>query len=115
MMLTNKIAVVTGNPYGIGRVTAELFMREGARVVCLDDSRTGWSGGAGEIELPHFVVDVSDAKAVAAVVAQCEQTLGHIDILFNLAGRATKQSFEATTDETWNRMLARNLSAAFVC
>ncbi len=41
MLLENKIVVVTGNPYGIGRVSAELLSREGARVVCIDDSKTG--------------------------------------------------------------------------
>lgn len=117
MMLENRIAVITGNPYGIGRVSAELFTREGASVFSLDDSRTGWSADevqAGEPH-PHFLVDVADAKAVASVVAECERRLGRVDILFNLAGRTVKQTFEATTEETWNRMIERNLSAAFIC
>ena len=115
MLLENRIAVITGNPYGIGRVSAALFEREGARIITIDDSKDGWTSGSSTGDAPHFLADVSDPNAVAAVVAQCEKTLGRIDILFNLAGRATKQSFEKTTPETWDRMIARNLSAAFVC
>jgi NAD(P)-dependent dehydrogenase (short-subunit alcohol dehydrogenase family) len=109
LLLENKIAVITGNPYGIGRVTAALFTNEGAQVICIDDSRVGWS------EPPQFIADVSDAKALAAVVSQCEKTLERVDVLFNLAGRAVKQSFQETTEATWNEMIARNLSATFIC
>jgi NAD(P)-dependent dehydrogenase (short-subunit alcohol dehydrogenase family) len=109
LLLENKIVVITGNPYGIGRVSAAFFTKDGAQVICIDDSRTGWG------EPPQFFADVSDAKAVAAVVSQCEKTLERVDVLFNLAGRAVKQSFEETTEATWNQMIARNLSATFIC
>lgn len=113
MLLANKIAVITGNPYGIGRESAELFVREGAHVICVDDTNEGWAA-AGITRQPDFVADVTSAEAVAAVVAQCGAT-GCVDILFNLAGRATKQRFETTTEETWKQMLDRNLTAAFIC
>src|SRR5262245_23121035 len=111
MLLANRIAVITGNPYGIGRESAALFAREGAKVICIDDRKDGWTTGAP----PHFLADVSDAKALAPVVAECEKTLDRVDILFNLGGRTVKQRFEETTEDTWNRMIARNLTAAFVC
>jgi NAD(P)-dependent dehydrogenase (short-subunit alcohol dehydrogenase family) len=41
--------------------------------------------------------------------------LDRVDILFNLAGRAVKQRFEATTEDTWKQMIGRNLTAAFIC
>jgi len=116
LLLENKIVVITGNPYGIGRVSAALFAAEGAQVVCIDDSRAGWAPtGASASALPQFIADVSDRQAVAAVVSACERTLERVDVLFNLAGRAVKQSFENTTEATWNEMIGRNLSAAFVC
>ena len=116
MLLQNKIAVITGNPYGIGRVSAALFAREGAKVVCIDDRTDGWGSGDAATEgAPHFMADVSDTKAVGRVVAECKRTLERVDILFNLAGRAVKQRFETTTEETWQQMIARNLTAAFVC
>ena len=116
LLLEGKIVVITGNPYGIGRASAALFAAAGAQVVCIDDSRHGWaSPEARNGELPQFMADVSDAHAVASVVAACERTLERVDVLFNLAGRAVKQSFENTSEATWNDMIARNLSAAFIC
>ncbi len=115
MLLRNKIAVITGNPYGIGREAAALFASEGAHVICVDDTDKGWASSDNvKNGRPDFVADVTNAKAVAAVVAQCE-AMGCVDILFNLAGRATKQRFETTTEGTWHEMLARNLTAAFNC
>ena len=116
MLLENKIAVITGNPYGIGRVSAELLAREGACVVCIDDSKTGWQldnnphGGH-----PQFLADVSDRNAISVVVAECEKSLARVDILVNLAGQASRQHFEETTEATWNQMIARNLTATFLC
>jgi len=116
MLLQGKTAVLTGNPYGIGRATANLFTLEGAKVVCIDDSGDGWgSAGGSHGEAPHFLADVSNAVEVAAIVPKCEQILGHVDVLFNLAGRAIRQDFESTTFETWDQMIARNLTAAFLC
>jgi len=116
MLLTNKIAVITGNPYGIGRESATLFAREGARVICVDDTDKRWASDSDvKTGRPDFLADVTNADAVAAVVAQCEAAVGRVDILFNLAGRATKQRFETTTEETWKQMIARNLTAAFIC
>jgi NAD(P)-dependent dehydrogenase (short-subunit alcohol dehydrogenase family) len=115
MLLADKIAVLTGNPYGIGRETAALFAREGARVICIDDGHEGWtSDGTVAHGRPDFISDVTDAAALAAVIAQC-RNVSRVDILFNLAGRALKQRFETTTEETWREMLARNLTAAFIC
>jgi NAD(P)-dependent dehydrogenase (short-subunit alcohol dehydrogenase family) len=110
MTLQGRTVVITGNPYGIGRVAAQLFTSEGATVVCMDDSRDHWDSNA-----PDFLLDVADPAQVEAVVPQCAQRLGKVDILFNLAGRVLAQRFEDTTVETWNTMIARNLSAAFVC
>jgi NAD(P)-dependent dehydrogenase (short-subunit alcohol dehydrogenase family) len=115
MLLENKIAVITGNSFGIGRESAALFAREGAKVVCIDDRNDGWVSDASTPGAPHFRADVSDTKAVAAIVAYCERTLDRVDILFNLAGRTVKQRFETTTEETWKQMIGRNLTAAFIC
>jgi NAD(P)-dependent dehydrogenase (short-subunit alcohol dehydrogenase family) len=109
MLLKDKIAVITGNPYGVGRESAALFAREGARVICVDDSTRGWPS------TPDFLADVTDTNAVADVVARCEATLPRVDVLFNIAGRALKQRFEETTEDTWNQMIARNLTATFLC
>ena len=116
MDLLGKTAVITGNPYGIGRVAARMFAAAGARVICLDDSADGWNppGGSGTGG-PDFLVDVTDEDDVRRVAQACARTGEGIDILLNLAGRVVEQCFEATTSQTWATMIGRNLTAAFVC
>jgi len=116
MLLKGRTAVVTGNPYGIGRATADLFTREGARVFCIDDGRDGWDEGQGpDGTRPDLVADVADVAAIDSAARQVERELGQVDILFNLAGRAARHTFETTTPEVWHEMVSRNLTAAFLC
>lgn len=116
MDLHGKTAVITGNPYGIGRASADLFTTAGARVICLDDSSDGWNPcGADGPTPPDFLVDVTNEDDVRRVAGECARTVEGVDILFNLAGRVVEQSFEATTGQTWATMIGRNLTAAFVC
>ena len=91
MRLHNKTALITGGSNGIGRETALLFAREGARVVVVDIN-----DAAGEetvaliraegLEAAYFHADVSKAADCAAMVAFAEQQYGHLHILFNNAG-----------------------------
>ena len=116
MLLENRVAVITGNPYGIGRVSAALFAKEGARIVCIDDTENDWaSSDSTTTDALHILADVSDRRSIAAAVAQCEKAFDRVDILFNLTGRTIKQTFEETTEEAWNDMIARNLTATFLC
>jgi len=119
MLLKNKIAVIAGDAYGIGHATAVLFLSEGARVVCVDDKvghEQAHTIRLGELEVPYYHADVSDAAQVQAAVRACEKMLAKVDILFNVAGRdAIKQSFENTTDDTWTSMIGRNLTSGFLC
>ena len=118
MILQGKIAVIAGDSYGIGQATAALFVEQGARVVVVDD-KAGFeavrSMRVGAHNVAYFHVDVSDSHQVQAVVRACEQALDRVDILFNVAGRAIKQSFEETGEDTWSAMLGRNLSSCFLC
>jgi NAD(P)-dependent dehydrogenase (short-subunit alcohol dehydrogenase family) len=119
MLLKDKIAVIAGDAWGLGHATALLFAREGAQVICIDDN----AGMAStrtlrieEVEVAYFHADVSDATQVQNIARACEQRYAKVDILLNVAGRdPIRQSFEKTTQETWNTMISRNLSSAFVC
>ncbi|HTK03102.1 MAG TPA: SDR family oxidoreductase [Bordetella sp.] len=93
--LAGKSAFVTAAGQGIGRATAEAFLREGARVIAADINPTGLSALA---ELPHctvLVLDVTDAQAVRKAVADA----GSIDILFNGAGYVHAGGILEATDE----------------
>ena len=121
MLFKGKIAVIAGDAYGIGVATAALFAAEGAHVVLIDDKagmqrESARTVRAGEFDIAYHHADVTDAAQVQAVAKACEKSLARVDILFNIAGRgAIKQSFEHTTRETWDTMLKRNLTSAFLC
>lgn len=116
--LSGKAAVITGAGSGIGRATAERFVREGARVLVADISGerardTCRSLGSAAVPLQ---VDVSDAGAVRAMVEQAVEVFGAIDVLYSNAGiaEAVKPLAEITLDE-WDRIIDVNLKAFFVC
>lgn len=120
MLLKDKVAVITGGASGIGRATALLFARQGARVVCndIDDAqgRETVAAIAGEGLAASYVhADVADSRQVQALASECERLHGKVDILFNNAGRTQMQTFEDTTEETWHAMLDIHLTGVFLC
>jgi NAD(P)-dependent dehydrogenase (short-subunit alcohol dehydrogenase family) len=85
--LDGKVAVVTGAGSGLGKATAELFHREGAKVIAGDISgrqeETAASLGDRAIGVR---VDVSDRDAVARMIDAGVQKFGSIDVVANVAG-----------------------------
>ena len=119
MRLKDKVAVVTGGASGIGRATAELFAREGARVAVADFSPDGrdtaqaiQSAGGQALFVP---VDVSDAGQVAKLVETALQAYGRIDILFNGAGILYYGTVLETDEQAWNRVISINLTGTYLC
>jgi NAD(P)-dependent dehydrogenase (short-subunit alcohol dehydrogenase family) len=118
MRLKDKVALVTGGASGIGRATAELFAREGARVAVADNSTDG-SGTAAAIkaaggEAIFVQVDVSDSSQVAKMVEAALQTYGRIDILFNGAGILYYGTVLETDEQAWNRVISINLTGTYL-
>jgi len=119
MRLKDKVALVTGGASGIGRATAELFAREGARVAVADNSTDG-SGTAEAIkaaggEAISVQVDVSDSGQVAKMVGAALQAYGRIDILFNGAGILYYGTVLETDEQAWNRVISINLTGTYLC
>ena len=119
MRLKDKVALVTGGASGIGRATAELFAREGARVALADYSADGRdtvqavknSGG----EAIFVPVDVSDSGQVAKMVEAALQAYKRIDILFNGAGILYYGTVLETDEQAWNRVISINLTGTYLC
>jgi len=112
-----SVAIVTGAASGMGRATALLFAREGARVAAVDVRREGVEEVVGEIEKDGgearaFTLDVSDAKAIAETIDAIAKQFGGIDIIVNNAGIAAFAPLDNERyDEIWARVLAINLTA----
>jgi 2-keto-3-deoxy-L-fuconate dehydrogenase len=105
--LAGKLAFVTAAGQGIGRATAEAFLREGARVIAADINPTGLSALA---ELPHCTVcelDVTDPRAVQEAVAAA----GSVDILFNGAGYVHAGNILESKDEDLSFAFELNVRA----
>ena len=116
--LKDKVALVTGAASGIGRATARVFGREGARVVVTDISPEG-EQVAQEIRaaggLAFFVVhDVTDEVTWQKVMARTVDVYGRLDVLVNNAGIAISRSVAEMTMAEWREQMAVNLDAVFL-
>jgi NAD(P)-dependent dehydrogenase (short-subunit alcohol dehydrogenase family) len=117
--LKGKVAVITGANSGIGRATARLFAREGAKVVCCDIQETI------SPRIDQLIKDKEGGQAVFANIdvtkqADCDRMLstaldsfGDLDILYNNAGAGVRKKLHEHTDEEWNFVLNTNLNAMF--
>ena len=116
--LAGKVAIITGATSGIGKATALLFAEEGARLVI-----TGRRAGLGqrvESEIRErgrhclFVeADHAQADDCSRVVERTLTEFSRVDILFNNAGIVTSGTAETTSEETWNKTLAINVTAVW--
>lgn len=119
MRMKDKAALVTGAGSGIGKGIAIGFAREGARVVCADRNAETAEATAAEIcaaggTAEGFRADVSVPADCAAQVEHTVAAFGRIDVLVNNAGIALKRAFLEMTLEEWERVLAINLTGAFL-
>jgi len=119
--LDGKVALITGAAGGIGRVAAELFAREGARVVIADvvdvhgkaavDAITDAGGHAAFVH-----ADVSDPEQADAMVRFALDTFDGLHVLYNNAGILPPDDAGTleTPDATWDRVMAVNLKGVWL-
>jgi NAD(P)-dependent dehydrogenase (short-subunit alcohol dehydrogenase family) len=116
--LDGKVAFITGAGAGIGRATAVLFAREGARVVVADidalaGEETAHLAGAGAIAVR---TDVTDETSLGEAIRTTVQTFGRLDVLHNNAGGSTPQDdtvIDAPLEEFW-RVIRLDLFGTFL-
>jgi len=117
--LFGKVAIITGGANGMGRTTALLFAREGAKVVVGDiDAQAGASlvaeAKAAGGELLYLRCDVSKEADVAHLVAHAETSFGKLDTIFNNAGIEQPATPSAElSEEIFDRVIGINLKGTF--
>lgn len=125
--MEGRVAVVTGGASGIGKVTAQMFAREGAKVVVTTDANVR---GAEETvrlikeaggEAIFVKCDVSKARDVEAMVNKTVEVYGSLDYAFNNAGigpdgkRYPVIPIVDMPEDMWDRYMAINLTGVFLC
>src|SRR5690348_10394464 len=118
--LEGKCAIVTGSATGIGKATATLFAKEGARIVVSDVDEAGRQvvdaikGDGGEATFVK--ADVSQADDAERMVDTTVRTYGRLDVLVNNAAVYLGDGNILTVaDETWNQIIGVNLKGTYLC
>jgi len=119
--LSGKVALITGGGGGIGRASARLFAREGAKVVVVDVKEQAAKETAEEIRAAGGIAaatsaDVSRSEDVRKMIAFAEKEFGALHVLFNNAGIFPDEdgSVIDTDEAVFDRVIAVNLKGVFL-
>jgi NAD(P)-dependent dehydrogenase (short-subunit alcohol dehydrogenase family) len=118
--LTGKTAIVTGAGRGIGRGIARGLAREGASLLLTARSEHELNSAAEEIralgaKVIVFPTDVTEEKNVEALFVRADREFGRLDLLVNNAGAFDGGPLDELSLEAWDKVIAINLRAPFLC
>lgn len=118
MKLKNKVAIITGSTTGIGRGTAELFVKEGASVVVNSPTQEACDKVASEIKNENgkvigIAADVSKEKEVENLVSKTVEKFGKLDIMINNAGILGFSPLTELSEKDWDKIIDVNLKGVF--
>ena len=116
--LAGRHAVVTGASRGIGAVIAGALAAAGARLSLLARDKAALGElveRLGADQALAAVADVTEGASVRSALAAARRTFGPVHILINNAGQAASAKFTDTGEALWNRILAVNLTGAYLC
>jgi NAD(P)-dependent dehydrogenase (short-subunit alcohol dehydrogenase family) len=111
--LANSVVLITGAASGIGRATAKLLLRRGARVAVVD---LNWSKQSADALSGALVIqaDVSVEDSCIIAVAQVQKAFGSLDVLVNCAGITRRASIVDTTAQEWDQIVNVNLRSVYL-
>ncbi len=116
----SRVAVVTGGASGMGEATCHELGRRGHKVAVFDVNATAAQRVAEELRADGVTAlavagDVSDRTTVDDAYAKIRSELGPVEILVTSAGLFGFAPFEEISLESWNRIIAVNLTGTFHC
>ena len=121
MKLKNKVALITGGSSGIGKASALLFAKEGAKVVIADVNDDGGNETVEEIvkmgaSAAYVHADVASSEDCRKMIEFAEATFGQLHILFNNAGimDSRDDNAEVTDEDTWDLTMNINAKGVFL-
>lgn len=115
--LNGKVAVITGGASGIGKCTAELFLKSGAKCLVADLNEDALNSFKDEFSeyaenISTLVVNVSNKEQVENMVDTAVKTFGTLDILMNNAGIMDNLTpIAEMEDDLWDKLIAVNLDS----
>jgi 3-hydroxybutyrate dehydrogenase len=113
--LEGRHALITGGGTGIGAATARQLSAAGAKITVTGRRREPLEAIAGEVGAAIAQCDVTDRAAIERAFGEARGANGPIDILVVNAGIAESAPFYKMTRDSWDRIIATNLTGAFDC
>jgi len=120
LRLKDKVAIITGagsvGPgWGNGRATVVRFVEEGAQVFAVDRDAASLRETVDKAPgIASHLCDVTDGKAVAAMIRACVDKFGRVDILVNNVGGSAPGGPVEMTEEVWDAQVDLNLKSVFL-
>lgn len=117
MKLKDKVAIVTGSTSGMGRATAELFAKEGAKVIVTGRNEKRAQEVVDKIksdgfEAMYVLADTSKVEDAKTIVEKAMEAYGTIDILFNNAGSLSMSPLTEISLDEWNNVFNVNVTSS---
>ncbi|MFA5524357.1 MAG: beta-ketoacyl-ACP reductase [Tissierellales bacterium] len=109
MRLKDKVAIVTGGARGLGQAMAELFAKEGAKVIAVDMGELSYSNP----NVEGYQLNVTDTEKCKEFFDYVVDKYGRADVLVNNAGITRDTLTRKMTDEQWNLVIDVNLKGVF--
>ncbi len=120
MTLTDRVALITG-PKRIGAVVAAHLAERGCDIVLTCNRSRDEADASADVvralgRRAHVVqADLSDPAVCRATVDEAAATMGHLDVLVNMASIYSARPLDETTDADWDRQMSLDLRATWAC
>jgi 3-oxoacyl-[acyl-carrier protein] reductase len=109
MRLENKVAIITGGARGLGQAMAELFAKEGAKVIAADMGEPSYQSE----NVEGYKLNVTNTEECKKFFDYVVEKYGRIDVLVNNAGITRDSMTRKMTDEQWDLVIDVNLKGVF--